>query len=502
MKTSPFEIHYMAAGDHQKIMSDFTRSKMIETGEKNQRSFFDFLIENLHLKSPVKLDSGPWGDLLTFDFQEHKSRRCFFVSLQALEDPTHVLSKLSDRVRFEDVILIAIPSFKYSALLKRRSWRNTLCEALDKNGFHVCDRFALTPDPMSPQIIFDLQRHMLTYVETISHRRGDHFLKIAAKKAIIAILGTISWDGWEILGLRKDKAGPFLPQIADRYLVLTPGREVALVFSSGRHLPVHVEKKGFLEDLKQEWQNHQWATRHLGPAAPSLLGFFPEAAQAVMKMEYVPEKNLPNMVSETFFRRSRLEKLTLAVFDFFLSVFTRFCDAADGCIGIPDTAMQAMTQKGLDFIPISGSRTSLRMHLEEVLLQNKFFLLPQHGDFCVRNVLFRNAEDMVLIDWEDFNPISLPLVDLNMLRISLAETWDQLGGSGDNFLQTPIIEHKISDLRQIIQKKLNLTDKDWQAYSLLSLAYLVGSNLTRNRMTTAGKIRDEFLRQVDSFDFK
>lgn len=467
-----------------------------------QKTLFDFLIETSHLKDPVQVASGDWGELLAFNFEQDERRRCFYLSFEALEQSPQALSELMERAKPDDIVLAAFPPSERGGVVKKKRKISSILRAFSANGFHACGRFALNPDPLTPQILFDLQPHILAYVEIVSHRCGDAFFKFAAKKAKVALFGTFSWRGWEVVALRRGGVGNPLPKIADRYLFLTPDREVALVFASEARLPTHVEKKGPLDALTHEWRNHQWAVTCLGATVPSLLEFFPAEGQAVMKMEYIPEKTLTNVVSEALLRQRRLEKETLAALDFLQTVFTRFHQTGQGRRQKLDSAMQAVITEGLAFILPSDNESAARTRLEKALDQNVFPLIPQHGDFCVRNVLYRNARQMVLIDWEDFTLASLPLIDLNMLCISLAETWAQIAGdNGEEFINNTVVQKKIAALSNHMRGQLDAAAGEWHICGLLSLACVVGSNLRKNRLATAMKIREEFLRQLDLFEF-
>ncbi len=467
-----------------------------------QKSFFDFLIENLSLTTPVQVCSGDWGKVLVSNFVKEDKKRCFYLSIQTPGDEYQALDELTDDIGPEDIVLVAIPAIESGkAADKKRMIASTL-NCFSAKDFHLCGRFALNPDPTRPHIVFDLQPHILAYVEVVSHRCGDRFLKFIAKKAKVAFLGISSWSGWEIAVLRKKRDQFSLPQITDRYVFLTPDREIALVFGAQGRFPTHVEKKGHQEALAREWQNHQWAARCLGPLVPALYDFSPEEGRAVMKMEYIPEKNLPNVVSEALFRRCRLEKETLATLDFFQGVFTRFEKEAQAPKEKLNKTMQAEVTQGLAFACPGGDGREVRTRLEKAFTNRAFPLIPQHGDFCVRNVLYRNARQMVLIDWEDFNPACLPLVDLNMLCISLAETWAQIGGGdGRGFISHAVIQKRVTALSNHMREKLDVSPEEWRICGLLSLVLLVGINVRKNRLATAMKIRDEFLRQLELFDF-
>jgi thiamine kinase-like enzyme len=51
--------------------------------------------------------------------------------------------------------------------------------------------------------------------------------------------------------------------------------------------------------------------------------------------------------------------------------------------------------------------------------------LPQHGDFCVDNLLVRPDGRIVVIDWEEFGAVRLPAYDLLTLFASVESGADQ-----------------------------------------------------------------------------
>ena len=108
---------------------------------------------------------------------------------------------------------------------------------------------------------------------------------------------------------------------------------------------------------------------------------------------------------------------------FFSLIFNRYTDDIDLTKQPVPDAIQLIIQKEFDYLIASTDHRPIVEKLTVSLEQVSLPLIPQHGDFSVRNILYRESGDKVLIDWEDCNLLMLPLVDINMLRVSLAESW-------------------------------------------------------------------------------
>ena len=372
---------------------------------------------------------------------------------------------------------------------------------IKKNMSISVTRIGLSPKPFEANIVFELRRNILTYVELVSYRCRDSSIKNFLKKIKLLLCGTFSWKGWEFVLLHKPSNKFLDTHVFDQYTILSSDRAVVLVFDSGSQHPKYVEKRGQDSSLALEWQSHQLAFERLGTSVPKLLGFSSSEGQAAFRMEYIPEKNLSNLVSGSLFRRRFLLEKSISLLEFFHSVFIRFLDGqeVERQMLAPDITVVIM--EGLDFSLDSDHCGRTLDRLKSAIKRETFPLIPQHGDFCVRNVLYRNAKEMVLIDWEDFSQISLPFVDLAMLQISLADIWRKIdGNSGDKFIMHPIVQDKISRLRDIMQKRLGLAGEELEVCNLLSFAYLIGNNLRKGRISTANRIYDSFLLQVESLE--
>lgn len=464
----------------------------------SQNSILRFTTEPICFDGSQNFQSKVWGGLYVYGFLSGKSRRCLFFWIEDSALVPDIAAEISAISEAGDLIFVALAPCIGGHQRARKLWLEKTQKKVQKNGYFFEGPFATNPDPIAPQILFHLNERILNYVEVISHRCGDHLLKFLAKKMRVALMGTSSWRGWVFFVVQKGKPADILPDISNRYLFLTPGREVALVFDKGGGFPDFVEKKGPRECLQQEWDNHQWACKTLAHAVPSLLSFSADESHAVLRMEYIPEKNLPNVVADSTLRRRCLRRQTLATLDFFKSVFLLFCGGSERSRQALSEAMQGIIQDGLEFILPHGKNDGARSRMGQALQQGVFLLIPQHGDFCVRNVLYRSEQEMVLIDWEDFNASSLPYVDFHMVIISLVETWGQFDGdSGGEFYKQVEVQNKLAELNHDLQEKLGLTDQDRAVSVFLSLAYLAGNNLCKGRIATARKIRDEFFRLAE-----
>jgi hypothetical protein len=67
---------------------------------------------------------------------------------------------------------------------------------------------------------------------------------------------------------------------------------------------------------------------------------------------------------------------------------------------------------------------SLRRRLD-TLMTVELPQLPQHGDFCIDNLLVRPDGRIVMVDWEEFGAVRLPAYDLLTLFASVEPRGDQ-----------------------------------------------------------------------------
>ena len=122
--------------------------------------------------------------------------------------------------------------------------------------------------------------------------------------------------------------------------------------------------------------------------------------------------------------------------------------------------------------------SSVRRRLE-TLMHVELRQLPQHGDFCVDNLLVRPDGRIVVIDWEEFGSVRLPAYDLITLFASVEPRGDE-----DARLRL------LSDTLEVYGKELSI-DREW-------LAVLVPLALMRFVLFCGAESRHELIQVVMS----
>ncbi len=287
--------------------------------------------------------------------------------------------------------------------------------------------------------------------------------------------------------------------IFNRFVLFTKGRRISFLFQDKGLYPFAVKKSGQKADISTEYQNHGKAKVLLGNKVPDIWGFETCEETAFFYLEYVPEIFLSNVVAHSFFNQKKVfVKEVLSILDFYLGVFTCFLNQRG-----PVSAVANTLDIGKLFSEISAGFADRNIetltHAFALAEKSGKPMMLQHGDFCIRNILYGNNQRKVLIDWEDMNSSTLPLMDYMMLFISIQALFEQLFNDDPGQLfRMSEIKTKADEIKTKIMSMLCLDRASFHRLAFLSTALLCRQNLSKDRQTTAQLIFTEMEKQAEN----
>lgn len=284
----------------------------------------------------------------------------------------------------------------------------------------------------------------------------------------------------------------------NRFVLFTNERQIAILFKDKESIPFAVQKSGATGDIEIEYRNHCMAMAMLEHRVPDIWGLEVLKNKASFYLEYIPEVLLSNVVAESFFNKKKeFIKEALQILDFYLGVFQDF--------SINHKAKPSVVNKNeiveMSFEILSHPLASMdKTMLKQMFSETENFkvsYMRQHGDFCLRNILFGHKNRKVLIDWEDMDECAFPLMDYVMLFISLQELFSVLFKcKPKDMFEVIELKKKMHNVKGTIQSVLNLNDDKFKTLAFLSTVSLYRQNLRKTRTATAQLIFNELEKQV------
>ena len=276
----------------------------------------------------------------------------------------------------------------------------------------------------------------------------------------------------------------------DRFVLITNEHTVSFLFKEGANRPFAVVKSGGREEIEREYINHNRAFSLFPDRVPRIHNYEKEDGAASFWIEYVQERTMGNLIASSWFKKKRrFVKETRDIFSLLVELMEK-------CVHQFETREDIIQQDDLDSIlSVIGSYfvskeilPDLRRCFNEII-GVKTPLIMQHGDFCVRNILYADQNRKMIIDWEDSKENHFPLVDFNMLLISLNKLHARLFKcKNDDFFQEAKIKESLLSTKRKLMNLLDLNEDDFTRISLLSTAFLCAQNLKKGRNKTASDI--------------
>ena len=457
-------------------------------------SFLKIFEGQLALDRPVIEESGEWGQAFMFQFSQNRPHHCLLILLSGKSCPLSAINRMLLPNFFVEHVFVGRQSAKLSSNSFFSIPEKNISHQLCGHGYIIDREFAVYPDPLYPKILFDYKKSLFHYVELISWLSYSNPAKIFLKKIVLFLTGMAFFNGYCITAFQKSPPLLNYPSPSDFYLFFMADRQISLIFSDHPRLPVSVTKTGETASIKKEVQNHIWAQDKLGNIVPRISWIKEADDISTFELEYVREKDIVGTVSHSFFQKAQLKKQTLSLIHFFETVFFCMEKKQHQSMGRISDPLRGIITAGLDFFKQQTTESDFLQQLNHAIKKDTFLLIPQHGDFCTRNVLYKTDRQLVLIDWEDFELKLFPLVDLCILLISLEDVWGKFLKNGHSrFLKLPEIKHQIKKTCLKMQLGLRLTNENWEHALFLSMAYLAGKNLQKNRVSVAQNIRTRYL---------
>ena len=276
----------------------------------------------------------------------------------------------------------------------------------------------------------------------------------------------------------------------DRFVLITNEHSISFLFKQGANRPFALVKSGSREEIEREYINHNRAFSLFPNRVPRIYNYEEEAGAASFRIEYIQERTMGNVIASSWFKKKRrFVKETRDIFSLLVELMEKWGHEFE-------TQEDIIQQNDLDpVLSVIGSYfvskeilPDLRRCFNEII-GVKTPLIMQHGDFCVRNILYADQNRKMVIDWEDSKENHLPLVDFNMLLISLNKLYVQLFGCKDgDFSQEAEIKEYLLSTQKKLMNLLGLNEEDFNRISLLSTAFLCAQNLKKGRNKTASDI--------------
>ena len=235
---------------------------------------------------------------------------------------------------------------------------------------------------------------------------------------------------------------------------------------------------------------------------PDILFYEQSGEMASFCIEYVRETNMTNVVASTWVRKKqrfikeieKLFSLLLLLNEGYIQKTSKFGEEVDH--KELETILNAIALR-------FGARKEFS-RLKDILDKMKgikITRLMQHGDFCNRNILYADKTRKVVIDWEESKENHFPLLDFNMLLISVIEVYREIFNKTDkDFFKEEDLQKIVFKMRRKFIERLKINGSYYNEISLLSTAFLCAQNIEKERFKTADKIFIHLARELNQQD--
>lgn len=237
-----------------------------------------------------------------------------------------------------------------------------------------------------------------------------------------------SWEEWSVRGPKPHDLS-FIFRLST--WLGEKGKVILYIFRRSERLPVLIGKTvrdvHFGDTIREEahsmfrvWEEVSTVMRGAVPRPVALeeIDGFP-----IYLEEAIPGTSLPDWVMQRWGKRKQYMLLARAV-----SEAAKWLWDFESCIGIEDAKLTSQEIQGWFIAPVEAFRERVVLDSNEQAMLNQleeFFwgweghhipLVAGHGDFWGGSLLWSDS-GLGVIDWEFFQPRSLPLFDLFMLAV-------------------------------------------------------------------------------------
>ena len=278
--------------------------------------------------------------------------------------------------------------------------------------------------------------------------------------------------------------------LQENFFLITDSRRIVFIFRKGEREPRAVRKYGKRAEIENEFINHQKAYHLFPTKIPPIYFFRLEGEMGDLCMEYVNESHLNNIVASVWTgKKKRFLKEMRETFLFLMEIL-KTLPIHEGKVEDSYSYQIAKWAMDNDIQKVNQMKETRRV--EEIMKEVSGIRLPlcmQHRDFCLRNILYSGMQGKMIIDWEDSKEGELPMVDFNMLLVSIIQAYEELfRREKDEFFNENNITEMVEETREEIRQYLGLEKGIFDKISILATFSLWSQNLKKERFKIAEEI--------------
>lgn len=278
--------------------------------------------------------------------------------------------------------------------------------------------------------------------------------------------------------------------LQENFCLITNSRRIVFIFRKGEREPRAVKKYGKRAEIENEFINHQKAYRLFPTKIPPIYFLRSKGEMGDLCMEYVNESHLNNIVASVWTgKKIRFLKEIRETFLFLMEIL-KSLPIQEG--KVEDSYSYQIAKRAIDNDMQKVNQMKEKKRVKEIMKEVSGIQLPlcmQHRDFCLRNILYSGMQGKMIIDWEDSREGDLPMVDFNMLLISIIQAYEELfRRERDEFFNENNIMEMVEEKREEIRQYLGLGKEIFEKISILATFSLWSQNLKKERFKTAEEI--------------
>jgi len=278
--------------------------------------------------------------------------------------------------------------------------------------------------------------------------------------------------------------------LQENFFLITDSRRIVFIFRKGDREPRAVRKYGKRAEIENEFINHQKAYHLFPTKIPPIYFFRLEGEMGDLCMEYVNESHLNNIVASVWTGKKKKFLKEMRETFLFLMEILKTLPIHEGKVEDSYSYQIAKWAMDNDIQKVNQMKETRRV--EEIMKEVSGIRLPlcmQHRDFCLRNILYSGMQGKMIIDWEDSKEGELPMVDFNMLLVSIIQAYEELfRREKEEFFNENNITEMVEETREEIRQYLGLEKGIFDKISILATFSLWSQNLKKERFKTAEEI--------------
>ena len=288
-------------------------------------------------------------------------------------------------------------------------------------------------------------------------------------------------------------------KLQDKLFFKTDKKNIIFIFRHGEARPAAVMKCGKCSEMEKEYLTQKRALALFPAWVPKIYFFETDDGTGNLCMEYVKDNHLSNIVSSVWIGKRKKYLYELEQIFLFCIAFLKHIPVREGRVGHAYSAaeIEAMASDLLGYFGEGGEIPEFKERMDG-LHETPSPLIMQHRDFCVRNILYADRQRKVIIDWEDSKEDDLPMVDFNMLLISMVAVYrDIFHEADDHFFGDKDLMEIVRKMREEVRQYLGVKKELFENISALSTLSLCSQNIRKGRFKTAEEIFTYLVRELN-----